>query len=218
MTAEGTRTRGFLEPSATAIPLHILRLRRIASKIQKKVYAATAQGQGQNLDEIIQQLHKELIDWRRDTPFPLPDLHPNVPHSSSTWYDFNFYTHLAMLYRPSPLCPTPNQNHLKILAEAAAMSIRQAVNMHRQKRLAYNWLNLLSVFTAAISLIYAITSTTEITVAGALSGRRVIEDLELVVELFDALRVKFTALTKLRDMLQEVISSFKEIVTVGEAP
>jgi hypothetical protein len=208
ITPEGILPQNSLEPSSMAIPLHILSLRRIASKIAKNVYSKTLKVE--NREDVIRDLHKELIDWRRNMPFPLPDLHANVPHYCSSWYDLNFYVHLAMLYRPSPLFPTLDQARVKILAEAASMSIRQASNMHRQRRFAYNWLNLLSVYTAALSLIYAVTAQPD-SLVSVLRESRAIDDLELVLELFDTLSFKFKAVKNIRNMIQEILTRYKEL-------
>lgn len=206
---DATRLDSF-HPSILAVPLHILALRRIASKIVKKVYPNQNPG-GTTQEEreaIVHSLHKELLDWRRNMPFPLPDLHPNVPQLSSSWYDFNFYTHLAMLYRPSPLIPTLDTPRVKILREAASMSIRQAINIHRQQRLAYNWLNLLAIFTSTISLIYAVTTQSD-DLPAVLKETKAVDDLELVIELFGVLERKFPAAQNFRGMIEAVANKYK---------
>lgn len=201
-----------------AIPRHILDLRRIASNITKQVYGnpATIRVNTPHREEIIHSLHKELIDWRRNMPFPLPDLHPRVPHLNSNWYDFNFYTHLAMLYRPSPLFPTLDEVMVKKLANAASMSIRQAHNMHRQKRFAYNWLNLLSLFTSTISLIYASTVQPQELVS-YLQRAQVIDDLELVLQLFDKLNGKFAGAKNIQLIINRVLRRYKEMCNIADA-
>ncbi len=138
-----------------AIPLHILALRRIAAKITRQVYSSrqAATLNTEQREAILRALHQELVDWRRAMPFPLPDVDDQVPQLCTSWFDFNYYTHLAMLYRPSPLLPTMDRERVRTLEEAASMSIRQAFSMHRQRRLAYNWLNLLALFTATLSRI-----------------------------------------------------------------
>lgn len=205
-----------LEVSTLAIPLHILALRRLASKIVKNVYS---EGKGpraslQDRLEVIQSIHKELIDWRRNMPFPLPEVHPQVPHLSSSWFDFNYYTHLAMLYRPSPLLPTLDQPRVKILAMAAAMSIREAVNMHRQQRFAYNWLNLLSLYTSTLSLIYAVTTQPD-NLIDVLKETKAIEDLKLAIAIFDTLSVKFSAAKKIGRMVEEIVKRYEDLYCPG---
>lgn len=205
-----------LRPSLMAVPRHILELRRIASKIARTVYSSANAGHlgTREGEAIVNELHKELIDWRRGMPFPLPDVHTQVPQLSSTWYDFNFYTHLAMLYRPSALLPTMDERRVKILADAAAMSIRHAINMHRQHRLAYNWLNLLAIYTAALSLIYAVTAQPN-NLVDVLRESKAIEDLESAVDLFELLTLKFPGAKKIHHMVQEVVLRYKGIIALG---
>jgi hypothetical protein len=201
-----------LEPPTMAIPCHILKLRKIASKISTQIYGnrKTIRENTPRRDEIIFFIHKELIDWRRSMPFPLPDVDHRVPHLSSNWYDFNYYTHLAMLYRPSPLFPTLNPANVKKLADAASMSIRQAYVMNRQKRFAYNWLNLLSLFTSALSLIYASTvQPEELTIY--LQRTQVIDDLELVLQLLDKLNAKFPGAKNIQLIIDRVLQRYRDI-------
>ncbi|KAI1773863.1 hypothetical protein F4818DRAFT_452822 [Hypoxylon cercidicola] len=210
-----TQDRDRLETSMLAIPRHILDLRKIASKISRQVYGnqATIRANTPRREEIIRSLHRELIDWRRSMPFPLPDVHPRVPHLSSNWYDFNYYIHLAMLYRPSPLFPTLDQEMVRKLGNAAAMSIRQAYTMHRQKRFAYNWLNLLSLFTSTISLIYASTAQPRELVS-YLQRAQVIDDLELALQLFDKLNSKFPRAKNIQCIIDRVLRRYKEMCNV----
>ncbi|KAM3479098.1 hypothetical protein MY8738_005646 [Beauveria namnaoensis] len=201
-------------PSTLVAPLHILALRRIASKISREIYSVGKAGAymtEEQREETLSRLHQELLEWRRNLPFPLPDFEDKVPHLTTTWYDFNYYTHLAMIYRPSPLCPVPTVKRIKILENAACMSIRQAYSMHQQGRLAYNWLNFLALFTSTISLVYAVTAQPK-DLPTVLSETRVIEDLDLVLNLFGTLGIKFFAATKIRDMIREISTRYKSIL------
>jgi hypothetical protein len=212
ITPDAIQPQDVLQPSPMAIPLHILALRRISSAISSKVYSVVyAKGKSvHEREEIIRTLHTELIDWRRNMPFPLPDTHPQVPHMSASWFDFNFYTHLALLYRPSPLFPTLDEHRVKTLAEAAAMSIRQAINMHRQQRFAYNWLNFLAVFTTALSLVYAITASPDRLVL-VLKQTKAVSDLESVVELLELMSIKFSVAMKIAQMVRQIVIRYREI-------
>jgi hypothetical protein len=110
-----------LQPSLMAVPLHILSLRRIAGNISRKVYG-NVKNANLTLPEreaIIASLHQELLDWRRSMPFPLPDVNESVPHLNTTWYDFNYYTHLAMIYRPSPLFPVSDLKRIKNVGDGS---------------------------------------------------------------------------------------------------
>lgn len=168
-------------------------------------------------ERTLQEIHRKLVDWRRNMPFPLPDVHSQVPHLSSSWFDLNYYTHVAMLYRPSPLFPVLDQAKVKLLAMAAAMSIRQAINMHRQRRFAYNWLNLLGVFTSTLSLMYSTTAQPD-NLASVLGETKATEDLELAVELLDTFTRKFPAARKIRRMVQEVLNRFQGVCYTASWP
>ncbi|CAK7236010.1 hypothetical protein SBRCBS47491_009490 [Sporothrix bragantina] len=222
-----------LQPSLLSVPLHILALRQIASRIARQVYSPsasrvataaaaaaekaacsgqtpTASDSATSREAILTSLHQELVDWRRTMPFPLPDLDSRVPHLSSTWYDFNYYTHLASLYRPSPLFPVMDAQRVKILANAAAMALRHAFSLHQQQRLAYNWLNFLSIFTVSLSLIYATTAQPS-NLAAVLRQTRAIDDLGLAVELFEKFGIKFAAARKIRSMVSEIVARYRDV-------
>ncbi|KAJ5043397.1 hypothetical protein NUH16_000186 [Penicillium rubens] len=201
-----------LQPSMMAVPLHILSLRRIAGKISRQVYG-NFKNSKMNLQEreaIIASLHQELLAWRRGMPFPLPDIDDRVPHLNTTWYDFNYYTHLAMIYRPSPLFPVSDVKRIKMLETAASMSLRQAFSMHQQQRFAYNWLNFLALFTATLSLVYAITAQPD-DLGVVLRDTRAIADLDLATQLFETLGLKFVAAKKIQGMIAEISRRYKEV-------
>ncbi|CAG8905943.1 unnamed protein product [Penicillium egyptiacum] len=201
-----------LQPSLMAVPLHILSLRRIAGKISRQVYGNSKNSNLtlQEREAIIVSLHQELLDWRRSMPFPLPDVHDRVPHLNTTWYDFNYYTHLAMIYRPSPLFPVSDLKRIKMLETAASMSLRQAFSMHQQQRFAYNWLNFLALFTATLSLVYAITAQPD-DLSAVLRDTRAIADLDLVTQLFETLGLKFVAAKKIQGMIADISRRYKEV-------
>lgn len=200
-----------------AIPLHILELRRIASEIKRLVYSnrQAADLSVEEAERITDTLHKRLLEWRRTTPFPLPNVHVPVPHLNSTWYDFNYYSHLAMIYRPSPLFPTLTMSRVKTLAEAASMSIRQVFSMHQQHCLAYNWLNLLSIFTVTLSLVYATVVQPE-KLSTTLKETKAVDDLKLATELFEKLSLKFTAADKIRRMVEEILRKYEQFLSTED--
>lgn len=200
-----------------AVPLHILSLRKIAGNISRQVYG-NVKNANLTLPEreaIIASLHQELLDWRRSMPFPLPDVNESVPHLNTTWYDFNYYTHLAMIYRPSPLFPVSDLKRIKMLEMAASMSLRQAFSMHQQQRFAYNWLNFLALFTATLSLIYAITAQPD-DLSTVLRNTRAIADLDLATQLFETLGLKFLAAKEIQGMIAKISRRYKEVRALND--
>lgn len=113
-----------------------------------------------------------------------------------------------MLYRPSPLRPTLDISQMKTLAEASGMAIRQAINLHRQRRFAYNWLNLVAVYNSALSLMYTSTAQTD-NMSLMLDHTKAIDDLELAVELLEAFGRKFPSAKKIQGMIQAVSSKLR---------
>ncbi|GAB7325630.1 hypothetical protein MBLNU13_g09612t2 [Cladosporium sp. NU13] len=193
-----------------AITQHILRLRQIANDIATKVYCkrVVARYSAEQRQEVINSIHRDLVNWRQSVPFPLPNLHPRVPQGCLSWYDLNFYTHLTSLYRPSPLFPTLDISRVNILVEAAAMSIRHANSMYLQKRFSFNWLNLLVIYNAVIALVYSVTVQPE-NLAASLERLRAIDDLELATELFNVLGQKFTASRTIGSMVSQIIERYR---------
>ncbi|KAK2810452.1 hypothetical protein FQN50_002941 [Emmonsiellopsis sp. PD_5] len=199
-----------LEPSSMAVPLHILGLRNIASDIGNRVHSikGSQEQSPEEKEQTIQSIHKRLIEWRRSMPFPLPDLQQKVPHLCTSWFDFNYYTHVIMLYRPSPLYRTLNLPKVRILADASAMAIRQAISMHRQNRFSYNWLNLLAVFNSALSLMFSTTAQPD-QLSLVLERTNAIDDLELAIELLEAFDKKFPSAKKIQRMIQVVVAKLR---------
>ncbi len=136
---------------------HILTLRTIAGQILERFYSIRSGViTDEQRHEILESFHEELIIWRRTMPFPL--VHSSlIPHLTTSWFDLNYYNLVIMLYRPSPLWPDPPTENLKIMTDASAMALQQFISMSQQRTLAFNWLNLLSVFTATLVLIFITT-------------------------------------------------------------
>ncbi|GKZ26102.1 hypothetical protein AbraIFM66951_009958 [Aspergillus brasiliensis] len=193
-----------------SIPLHILSLRRIASEITTCLHSPTTTNtHTPDRHTTLQTLHKKLLHWRRTMPFPLPPTPSPIPHLTSAWFDLNYYTHMTMLYRPSPLFPSLDERTVKVLATAAAMAIRQAMNLHRQGRFAYNWLNLLGVFQSAVALMYATLARPD-ELGVVVRESKVVEDLGLVVELLGVFGRKFGVAGRLERIVRVVVGRLEE--------
>ncbi|KAL1305009.1 hypothetical protein AAFC00_003910 [Neodothiora populina] len=205
-----------LRPSAVAVPLHILALRRICGRIFEQVYSNRNRNlTGPERDTIQQNLHQELIQWRRAMPFPLPQSKSlPIPQFSSAWFDLNYYQHVLMLYRPSPLFPVLTLEKVGFIAEASSAFISQVVTMKRQGRYAFNWLNLFSVFTATLTLIYSVTAQPE-PLTTYLQRCNALQDLSHVLDLLETFGRKFPSAIKCRDIVQDVMARLESFATSG---
>lgn len=207
-----------LRSSAVAIPLHILSLRKICGRIFEQVYSNRNRHlNAPERDAILQALHQELIDWRRGMPFPLPQSKSlPIPHFSTAWYDLNYYQHVLMLYRPSPLFPVLTLEKVSLIAETSSMFISQVAIMQRQGRYAFNWLNLFTVFTATLTLIYSITAQPE-PLPAYLQRTNALSDLSLVKDFLATFGRKFPSALKCKDIVQDVMHRL-ESFTGSETP
>lgn len=205
-----------LRPSVAAVPLHILALRKISGEIFEQVYSNRNRHLGgAERDMILQNIHQKLIDWRRGMPFPLPQSTSlMIPHFSSAWYDLNYYQHVLMAYRPSPLFPILTLEKVGLIAEASTMFIAQVATMQRQKRYAFNWLNLFTVFTATLTLIYSITAQPE-PIPTYLQRTNALNDLATVSDLLSTFGRKFPSAFKCRDIVQDVMRRLEALIGAG---
>ncbi|EKG14886.1 hypothetical protein MPH_07926 [Macrophomina phaseolina MS6] len=208
-----------LKASEMAVPLHILALRRIAGEIFEQVYSNKNRLlPPADRDEILRGLHAKLVEWRRTMPFPLPQARIlQVPHTSTAWYDLNYYTHLIMLYRPSPLCPVLTLEKVHLIAEASAMAIRQIETMHHDQRYAFNWLNLFNVFTVTLTLIYSITAQPE-ALSTYLLRSDALNDLERASSVLGNFAQKFPTALKCRDIVHDVSQRLQSHLSPSHAP
>ncbi|WYZ33774.1 hypothetical protein EsH8_I_000050 [Colletotrichum jinshuiense] len=82
--------------------------------------------------------------------------------------------------------------------------------MHRQRCFAYNWLNLLALFTSALSLTYTTTAQPK-SLAVMLRESKATKTLRLAIKLFETLSVKFSAAGNIRRMVEEIVARYTEI-------
>ncbi|KAA8897252.1 hypothetical protein TRICI_006767 [Trichomonascus ciferrii] len=166
------------------VTLHILKLRQIAGQILENVYTikTASSATDQTRHSTVNHLHHQLVEWRRTMPFPLNESQFSlVPHLTTAWFDLNYYNLVIMLFRPSPLWPMPPQENIRLVADAAAMALQQFSNLCRQQKLSFNWLNLISVFTAGLTLVFITTQPDWQT--NYLPAREVINDLKVCRDL-----------------------------------
>ncbi|ANB15320.1 Stb5p [Sugiyamaella lignohabitans] len=209
----------FSKPSGSLdVTLHILSLRRIAGQILEKVYTPIAPSSSTLHDPriIIDELHENLIEWRRNMPFPLNESqHPLIPHFTTAWFDLNYYNLVMMLFRPSPLLPSPPIENLKVVANAASMAIQQFTHMYRQSKLSFNWLNLVSVFSAALTLVFITNQTGWSTTY--IDKETTIQDLELTEQLLIRFAMKHAPAKECLAIIKGVIDDLKKTAEPSES-
>lgn len=202
------------------VTLHILSLRKIAGETLEKVYTIN---QSKDLSdekkkEIVHSLHQRLVEWRRGMPFPLNESQFTlIPHLTTAWFDLNYYNMVIMIFRPSPLWPNPPPDHVHLVADAAAMALKQFHNMYRQQKLSFNWLNLLSVFCATLAMLFITTTRPEDWPAQFLDVDEVVSNLRLSEELFDRFAVKLAPARACLSIVRKALDDIMEKHGEGHA-
>lgn len=104
------------------------------------------------------------------------------------------------------------------------MAIRQAVNLHRQQRFAFNWLNLVTVFHSSLSLLYTTASVSGGSGSGEREGLGLVLDLDLgkamgdlglAVELLEAFCRKFSSAEKILGMVKAAMERLRVYTTTS---
>ena len=205
--------------SEMAVPVHILALRRIAGEIFERVYANPQRGlSALEKNELLSKIHDKLLNWRRSMPFPLRESQVSpVPHLTTAWYDMNYYNHVIMLYRPSPLCPVLELEKVHFIADASARAIRQTSNMHHQVKFAFNWLNLFTLFTAILTLMYSISAQPD-PLPTFLERSGALADLDLAIELLETFGRSLPSALKCRNMVRNVKELLRRQISREDGP
>ena len=91
------------------------------------------------------------------------------------------------------------------------MFINQVVILQEQKRYAFNWLNLYTVFTATLTLIYSIVAQPQ-PLPTYLRRTTALEDLKIVARILAVFGQKFPSSLKCRDIVEDVIQRLEQLV------
>ncbi|KAH9229937.1 hypothetical protein K456DRAFT_1919672 [Colletotrichum gloeosporioides 23] len=150
--------------------IHIIKLRRIQSRIHRRVYRvdkdvfAGSPDQRAKLDSKMTAIRGELDEWARTIP------HPPKDSKSITWmYDpesayhdsrefFNLQYHKSILSLFTVLLPTLNTSDPRFVtcARSAACVCTTYKRLNQQKTLSYTMMALHSCFIAGLTLVYCL--------------------------------------------------------------
>ncbi|KAF4879903.1 putative transcriptional regulatory protein [Colletotrichum siamense] len=150
--------------------IHIIKLRRIQSRIHRRVYRvdkdvfAGSPDERAKLDSKMTAMRGELDEWARTIP------HPPKDSKSITWmYDpesayhdsrdfFNLQYHKSILSLFTVLLPTLNTSDPRFVtcARSAACVCTTYKRLNQQKTLSYTMMALHSCFIAGLTLVYCL--------------------------------------------------------------
>ncbi|KAL4898142.1 hypothetical protein BDV59DRAFT_190057 [Aspergillus ambiguus] len=137
--------------SSMTIPVQVVRLRRIFSRIYRYLYNNQPPPPSSEVTVALRQFRQELDDWRRAAP-----VYPPALLYSTSYYDYLFATTLLLMYRPSPRNPMPDALSIVSCGDASIQVIRSYWDSYSVGKLKWIWLTLSQIYFAGITILWCL--------------------------------------------------------------
>ncbi|KAJ5243492.1 uncharacterized protein N7469_001819 [Penicillium citrinum] len=137
--------------SSMTIPIQVMRLRRIFSRIYRYLYSNFPQPSPQEATATLSQFRREVDDWRMAAP-----VYPAALLYSTSYYDYLYYTTLLLMYRPSARNPTPDLTSIVGCGDSSIQVIRSYWDSYSVGKLKWIWLTLSQVYFAGITILWCL--------------------------------------------------------------
>ncbi|KAL4924225.1 putative C6 transcription factor [Aspergillus undulatus] len=138
--------------STMTIPLQVVRLRRIFSRIYRYLYSTNQPPPSPTeLSHYLGHFRQELDEWRASSP-----VYPPALLYSTSYFDYLHATTLLLLYRPSPRNPTPDQTSIISCGNASISVIRSYWDSYSHGKLKWIWLTLSQLYSAGITILWCL--------------------------------------------------------------
>ncbi|KAL4961715.1 transcription factor domain-containing protein [Aspergillus stella-maris] len=138
--------------STMTIPLQVVRLRRIFSRIYRYLYSTNQPPPSRTeLTQYLAHFRQELDEWRSSSP-----VYPPALLYSTSYFDYLHATTLLLLYRPSPRNPTPDQASIISCGNASIAVIRSYWDSYSHGKLKWIWLTLSQLYSAGITILWCL--------------------------------------------------------------
>ncbi|KAJ5484204.1 hypothetical protein N7539_006000 [Penicillium diatomitis] len=137
--------------SIMTIPLQVIRLRRIFSRIYHYLYSNLPQLPPEEAAATLAEFRREVDDWRFSAP-----VYPSALLYSTSYYDYLYYTTLLLMYRPSPRNPHPDTISVISCGDSSIQVIRSYWDSYSVGKLKWIWLTLSQVYFAGITILWCL--------------------------------------------------------------
>ncbi|KAL2870691.1 putative C6 transcription factor [Aspergillus lucknowensis] len=138
--------------SSMTIPIQVIRLRRIFSRIYRYLYSANQPPPSPTeLSLTLRRFRHELDDWRTSSP-----IYPPALLYSTSYFDYLHATTLLLLYRPSPRNPTPDPSGIISCGNASIAVIRSYWDSYSVGKLKWIWLTLSQIYFAGVTILWCL--------------------------------------------------------------
>ncbi|KAI5474683.1 hypothetical protein MNV49_002678, partial [Pseudohyphozyma bogoriensis] len=134
---------------------HIIRMRQIGALIQREVYRTPPKEMPlAEREEVLVRLRRQLDEWYEATPQGQTSGRGVFSRLSyfSLWHNI----FISALYRPSPLLPKITRARLQVLRASSTRTIELFWELHGDKRLVSNHINLQHMFISCIGLLFCL--------------------------------------------------------------
>ncbi|KAJ6155230.1 hypothetical protein N7470_005796 [Penicillium chermesinum] len=145
---DGTEAPG---ASAMTIPLQVMRLRRIFSRIYRYLYSNLPRPSPQEVAVTLSQFRRELDEWRMNAP-----VIPGAILYSTSYFDYLYYTTILLMYRPSERNPTPDTTSIISCGDSSIQVIRSYWDNYSVGKLKWIWLTLSQLYFAGITILWCL--------------------------------------------------------------
>ncbi|KAF7588958.1 hypothetical protein BBP40_004960 [Aspergillus hancockii] len=137
--------------SAMTIPVQVVRLRRIFSRIYRYLYNNQPPPPSAEVSLTLLRFRQELDDWRRNAP-----VYPSALLYSTSYYDYLYATTLLLMHRPSPRNPMPDATSIVSCGDASIQVIRSYWDSYSVGKLKWIWLTLSQIYFAGITILWCL--------------------------------------------------------------
>lgn len=183
--------------------IHVIRMRTLQSHIRDTFYPAKVVPKSDTcIKDIRDSIRTSLEDWIASAPRYSRSDGEISTFQSGEWFQLSYSHSLLLLYRPSPLCPTANDDALRVCSEASINLITAYISLYSKNKVVYTWIALHSIFMASITMLYTLWVSSEIR-----SGTRqqlVKSNVAQCLMLLEAMRDVWPLATRCYDIVEQL--------------
>lgn len=115
------------------------------------MYSNRPRSPDEDINRTLRGFRHELDAWRTSAP-----LLPAALHYSTSYFDYLYHTALLLLYRPSPLHPTPDAPCVVACGDSSVQVVRSYWDSYALGKIKWIWLTLCQIYAAGTTMLWCI--------------------------------------------------------------
>ncbi|PLN83959.1 fungal-specific transcription factor domain-domain-containing protein [Aspergillus taichungensis] len=193
--------------SPMTIPLQVVRLRRIFSRIYRYLYNNQPPPPASEAATMLLHFRQELDDWRRAAP-----VYPPALLYSTSYYDYLYATTLLLMHRPSPRNPMPDATSIIGCGDASIQVIRSYWDSYSVGKIKWIWLTLSQTYFAGITILWCLNQNLRTVQAGQSAVWK--PDDQMIRRATQAVVVLLEEFSKRRPGVERLAETFRQQSTM----